>query len=141
MSDQLGIFPAREDQLVYILDALARRADELGVLDSRRAKLYVVLEELFLNTVRHGGVTGSLEAAIVLEREDDVVRLIYEDSSHPHNPFLHHDRRVLTEEGAERRVGGLGVILVVGLATTAHYVRASDRNRVTLTFGLPPLSS
>ena len=65
MGTQLGIFPAREEQLAHLLEALAHRAAALGVADSRCAKLNVVVEELFLNTVRHGGGAESLEAVIV----------------------------------------------------------------------------
>ena len=135
MTTPLGSFPARVDELATILDALATRAIELAVPDAVRDKLSLMVEELFLNTVHYGGA-GVLLATLALERLPDTVHLIYEDNGRAYDPFAHANRETLTEDSAGRRIGGLGVILIEGLASATHYERLADRNRIQLTLTL-----
>ncbi|MBI2801550.1 MAG: ATP-binding protein [Gammaproteobacteria bacterium] len=126
-------------ELGKVLDALAARAEALSLPAPLIAKLNLVVEELFLNTMHHGEFdTPFREVEISLERLAASVRLTYEDSGQPYDPFAGVDRRVLTESSAGRRVGGLGVLLVEGLADTACYERLPHRNRIELTFALTP---
>ena len=138
MSADLGCFQAKADQLDTIRDALAARATALALPDRLCATLSLILEELFLNTVHHGSADQVPIASLTLEQLPRVVQLRYEDSGRAHDPFADVDRSVLAETGAARRVGGLGVILIETLADTAHYERRAERNRITLTFAVPP---
>ena len=98
-------------------------------------KIEIVLEELFLNSAHYGAVAAtSPTARVKLLTEAGAVTLIYEDNGQPYDSFAAADRSVLTETGANRRVGGLGVILVDGLASTAEYSRHREWNRIVLTF-------
>lgn len=138
MSADLGYFQVREDELDNIRDALAARALALALPDRLYATLSLVLEELFLNTVHHASANEAPIAWLTLEQLPSAVQLRYEDSGRAYDPFAHVDRTVLAETGAARRVGGLGVILIESLADTAHYERRAKRNRITLTFAVPP---
>ena len=138
MSADLGYFQAKADQLDTIRDALAARATALALPDRLCATLSLILEELFLNTVHHGSADQVPIASLTLEQLPRAVQLRYEDSGRAHDPFADVDRSVLAETGAARRVGGLGVILIETLADTAHYERRAERNRITLTFAVPP---
>ena len=138
MSADLGCFQAKADQLDTIRDALAARATALALPDRLCATLSLILEELFLNTVHHGSTDEVPIASLTLEQLPRAVQLRYEDSGRAHDPFADVDRSVLAETGAARRVGGLGVILIETLADTAHYERRAERNRITLTFAVPP---
>ena len=139
MSFQLNGFLAGADELDKVLAALAALAATLALPALLIDKLNLIVEELFLNTVQHGDVDGDFHSvAISLERLPGSVQLTYEDSGQPYDPFALVDRRVLTETGAARRVGGLGMLLIEGLANTAHYERLPQRNRIELTFALAP---
>ncbi|MGH8598443.1 MAG: ATP-binding protein, partial [Gammaproteobacteria bacterium] len=85
-----------------------------------------------LNTIKYGGETELI--SLTLENQTDALHLVYEDQGVAYNLFEMTDRSVLEEPGAERRVGGLGILLIEGLATTADYARVGDTNRITLTF-------
>lgn len=138
MSADLGCFPARVDELDNIRDALVARAIALALPDRLRATLSLILEELFLNTVHHGSADEVPIASLTLEQLPRAVQLRYEDSGRAHDPFADVARAVLAEAGAARRIGGLGVILIESLADTTHYERRAERNRITLTFAVPP---
>jgi anti-sigma regulatory factor (Ser/Thr protein kinase) len=93
----------------------------------------LVLEELFVNTVKHGHAGGS-DAPVWIALAGDGARLTvtYEDFAPPFNP-LSRERREALEALANRREGGLGVILTQGLTTNTDYAYLFGRNRIHLT--------
>jgi serine/threonine-protein kinase RsbW len=97
-------------------------------------KANLVVEELFLNTVKHGHRGGSdAPVWITLEASDGEVSLTYEDRAPPFNPFAAHTRELLEALAETRREGGLGVILAHGLTASADYAYVFGRNRIRLT--------
>lgn len=127
-------------ELPNLLDALSTEGSRLQFDRALAAKLAIAVEELFLNTVKHGDGSVTL-VTLQLEAVPDSVKLIFEDLGQAYNPFMRLDRSVLDERGAERRIGGLGVLLLEGLATSVHYQRDNEINRIELTFArVPPAS-
>jgi len=93
-----------------------------------------VLEELFLNTVKHGHRGGSdAPVWIRLTANDGQVSLTYEDRAPPFNPFARATREMLEALAETRREGGLGVLLAHGLTASAEYAYLYGRNRIQLT--------
>ena len=130
-------FRASEQELGTLLAQVAALANQLGLATSLTFTLELILEELFLNTV-HYGIRDTVDSHVYLSvhATSEAVRLIYEDYGIAYDPFTAVDRSVLDEEKDARRVGGLGILLVEGLATTAHYTRIDDHNRIELSFAL-----
>jgi anti-sigma regulatory factor (Ser/Thr protein kinase) len=97
-------------------------------------KTNLVVEELFLNTVKHGH-RGGADAPVwlTLTSEDGQVSLAYEDNAPPFNPFARATREMLEALAETRREGGLGVILAHGLTSSADYAYVFGRNRIKLT--------
>ena len=97
-------------------------------------KANLVVEELFLNTVKHGHRGGSdAPVWITLAAEGGRVSLGYEDAAPPFNPFAQATREMLEALAETRREGGLGVILAHGLTASADYAYLFGRNRIRLT--------
>ena len=97
-------------------------------------KANLVIEELFLNTVKHGHRGGSEAPVwITLSASDGEVSLTYEDRAPPFNPFSRATREMLEALAETRREGGLGVILAHGLTASADYSYVFGRNRIRLT--------
>ena len=96
-------------------------------------KTNLVVEELFLNTVKHGHRGGS-DAPVWLTLTADAgkVSRAYEDSAPPFNPFARATREMLEALAETRREGGLGVILAHGLTSSADYAYVFGRNRIRL---------
>ena len=132
-------FRANEDELGELLAQIAAHAKRLGLKPALTLKLELILEELFLNTVRYGtrGIVDSY-VYLSLHASSETVRLIYEDYGLAYDPFAATDRSVLEETQATRRVGGLGVVLVEGLAQALRYARVGDCNRIELSFAVVP---
>ncbi len=69
---------------------------------------------------------------VAFEVGQDGIELTYEDAAPPYDPFA---ALSPPDEGAaveDRRVGGLGVLLVAAMAEQVRYRRAGDRNRISL---------
>jgi anti-sigma regulatory factor (Ser/Thr protein kinase) len=97
-------------------------------------KTNLVVEELFLNTVKHGHRGGSdAPVWITLAADGGRVSLAYEDAAPPFNPFARATREMLEALVETRREGGLGVILAHGLTASADYSYVFGRNRIRLT--------
>lgn len=100
-----------------------------------RHKLTLIVEELFTNTVNHGGA-GEGEALVFVTLEEDTgyVRLVFEDTAPQFDPLAAGGLGDPTTSITERRVGGLGLFLALGLTQHADYSYADGRNRLRLRF-------
>src|SRR3954465_243184 len=82
-----------------------------------RADVRLVLEELLVNTVRHGypdGREGTID--IHLEIRADTVRLELRDDAEAFDPLLH-EPPDLPGDLADREIGGLGLHLARSIAS------------------------
>lgn len=127
------VFPARLlafEQVKALIDEFGEAA-ELGRED--RHKLTLIVEELFTNTVNHGH-RGDSDAPVFITFEEDQgdVHLIYEDSAPPFDPLAAGKRTDIESTVKERRVGGLGVFITIGLTEQADYSYVEGRNRICL---------
>lgn len=96
-------------------------------------KTNLVIEELFLNTVKHGNRGGSdAPIWITLTSDQGKISLAYEDNAPPFNPFARATREMLEALAETRREGGLGVILAHGLTSSTDYAYIFGRNRIRL---------
>lgn len=102
-------------------------------------KTNLVVEELFLNTVKHGHRGGSdAPVWIRLTAEDGEVSLTFEDNAPPFNPFAQATREMLEALAETRREGGLGVLLAHGLTASADYAYLFGRNRIRIKVAQSP---
>lgn len=127
-------FPAQLrafEQVKALIDEFAE-ATRLGRED--RHKLTLIVEELFTNTVTHGH-RGDSNAPVQISLEDTAagVQLTYEDSAPQFDPLAASRRTDIDSTINERRVGGLGVFLTIGLANGADYRFVEGHNRILLT--------
>ena len=130
----MGMFPSRLDAWknarAFIEDFC--RTAQIPRDSGLRANL--VIEELFLNTVKHGHRGGSEAPVwITLSASGGEISLTYEDRAPPFNPFAAATREMLEALAETRREGGLGVILAHGLTASADYAYIFGRNRIRIT--------
>jgi anti-sigma regulatory factor (Ser/Thr protein kinase) len=120
------------DEVRALIDQFAEAA---GLVREDRHKLTLIVEELFTNTVNHGS-TGQGEALVFVTLEEDVnyLRLIFEDTASQFDPLAAGGLGDPTISITERRVGGLGLFLALGLTQHADYSYADGRNRLRLRF-------
>jgi anti-sigma regulatory factor (Ser/Thr protein kinase) len=88
--------------------------------------LNLVLEELFINAVRHGGCEG-MEKSVQIRMEADGkdVRVEFRDRGKAFDPNT-------APPPDPSRIGGLGIHLVRELTRDFQYERSGDWNRMTM---------
>jgi anti-sigma regulatory factor (Ser/Thr protein kinase) len=97
-------------------------------------RLNLVLEELFTNTVRHGhGGDCDAPVWVSLARESGRVRMTYEDTAPPFNPYAGLAAQSPDATLEMRKLGGLGVLLTREMAASRDYAYVFGRNRIRLT--------
>jgi anti-sigma regulatory factor (Ser/Thr protein kinase) len=119
------MFLARLTELRTIGAFVEEFCAQTGVARDRCLRLNVVLEELFINTVRHGH-RGDCDAPvwISVRAQPNQVDLTYEDTTAPFNPLAYTAR--------PGKIGGLGVLLTRELTAAREYAYLFGRNRIRL---------
>lgn len=121
------------DEVRHLVGTFAALA---GLASPEASRLELVLEELFVNSVRHGhgGECDSLIGA-TLRREADGVFLRYEDTAPPFDPLSAAPPAFGADPDA-RSVGGLGIHIARTWALRVEYRREGELNVVELVFPL-----
>ena len=100
--------------------------------------LNLVLEELFMNTIRHGGCRDQAAAARVqLRVAGGAVELAYTDRGIPFNPLDAPPARI-DAPLEERQPGGLGIHLVRQIMSDVRYRRTDGENQLTMSPRMEP---
>ncbi len=141
MTMSLGIiyrFPADMAALSAILaqlENLCPQSDKTLV-----QKATTSIEELFTNSVCYGlrGEGGTADIGLSVVEQGGILHVHYEDGFQAFDPFQGLDA-VEEQSGQtieQRPVGGLGRLIVRGLADQATYSREGGINRIDLCFSL-----
>src|SRR5215469_16253248 len=96
-------------------------ARENGLPDGERARLLIILEELFTNAVAYGYAPGAIGGiTVTLQRERCRLVIDFVDDGQPFDPlaFPEPDLDVPKEE---RAIGGLGIHFVRSFVDEARY--------------------
>lgn len=134
---RMAMFPARFDALGQVNAFLEDFCRQAAIGREQCLRLNLVLEELFTNTVQHGhGGNCDAPVWVLLAFDPPAMRLTYEDSAPPFNPYAQ-VRRVADDTPLEaRRIGGLGVEMTRQLARAWDYAYLYGRNRIELALDL-----
>ena len=106
---------------------------EAGLPPGISQKLGIILDDLLNNTISYGfNDEAEHEIEIRIEHADGRLVIKVSDDGIPFNPFdqVGPDTTLSVEE---RKIGGLGVLLVKEMTNSQAYQRLSNRNIVTLT--------
>ena len=120
------------------LRELDRLADQIGRFCSAHAlgndvafELNLVLEELFVNSVRHGGCESVHNAVRVRLGVAAAIALEYRDRGRPFDPTSA-PAPDIDAPLEQRSPGGLGIHLVRQLMREVEYRREGDWNQITM---------
>lgn len=129
-------FAPSGDSLTQVFDFLARHCDELAIGADLRLKLQLAAEELFTNIIKYAGDPQGAPVLIGLQRLERAIDLTIEDHGAPFNPFEQTAGPSAEAALEDRKVGGLGLLLVQSLASATTYRRVGETNCVRLSFAL-----
>ena len=104
-----------------------------GLPHDERARLLIILEELFTNAVEYGYSTDAAGGSITVTLRRKRARLVIDfvDDGQPFDPLALPEPDFDTAED-ERSVGGLGVHIVRSLVDEACYRHEDGRNHLRL---------
>jgi len=119
-------------ELERLTAEIARFCRENSLGEEVEFQLNLVLEELFVNTVRHGGCAGAKDSTRVrLLAGADGVDVTFADRGVPFDPTLAPAAKVdLPLE--ERHAGGMGIHLVREIMRDLRYQRSGEWNQIRM---------
>ena len=126
---RLEAFDAIRESLEACVAALHWQADDIH-------RCTLILEELFTNSVKYGTPEGAGNQVYlsITSNADRSIALTYEDRAPPHDPFAEVSTAHTNPSLDLRRVGGLGVPLILRLTEQARHTVLPVGNRITLIF-------
>lgn len=124
------------DELPEMLAAVRDFANGLPLSAERRSELELAVEEVLVNICSHAYPHGRGAVSLSCSLNPEGLVVAVEDEGLPFSlPAAASPD--LTGDIDERRVGGLGVLLVRSLTDAVRYRREDDRNHLELVFALP----
>jgi anti-sigma regulatory factor (Ser/Thr protein kinase) len=129
-----AMFPARLTELRRLGGFLEGFCAVRDIEREHCLRLNLVLEELFVNTVKHGH-RGDCDAPVwvSLAAEPAAVHVTYEDTAPAFNPYARLPAKAPDDTHEMSKIGGLGVLLTRELAAKRDYAYLFGRNRIRLT--------
>jgi serine/threonine-protein kinase RsbW/sigma-B regulation protein RsbU (phosphoserine phosphatase) len=119
-------------EISRIRDTVAQFCRDEGLAPELEDDLCLALEEIVINVIRYAYPdNGQHEISLRLNLENTCVSMSVEDDGVEFNP-LNAPEPDLTSPIHERRVGGLGILLVRKLMDSVEYQRAGGRNHLTM---------
>jgi serine/threonine-protein kinase RsbW len=131
VTTRMAMFPSRVPEWKHARAFIEAFCAAAALPREACLRMNLVVEELFMNTVKHGHGGGSdAPVWITLAAREGRMELTYEDFAPPFNPFAPERREMLEALAETRREGGLGVMLAHGLAAKSEYAYLFGRNRI-----------
>ncbi len=119
-------------ELARLIRELESYCEANGLAGDAQFQLTLALDELFTNSVRHGGCKGIAGAVeVCLEPVDQALRVEFRDRGTPFNP-LDVPPPNLKATLEERAQGGLGVHFVRQMMRNLQYDRCGEWNRLSM---------
>ena len=129
----MGMFQSRPESWRKARAFIEDFGKGAGLARDSTLRANLVIEELFVNTVKHGHRGGSDAVVwITLALRGDRVAVDYEDHAAPFNPFGRPPDELRVPPPHAHVEGGLGVILANALAASVDYAYVFGRNRIRL---------
>lgn len=124
------------ENLVRLASFISECARDLGVTPERAGELQVVLEEAFVNICRYAYAEGpgNVEVNCLSEGGNTVIEII--DSGIPFD-ITAQELPDITADVHERKIGGMGCLLIRKLVDRVIYRRVGDKNILRFTCLFP----
>jgi sigma-B regulation protein RsbU (phosphoserine phosphatase) len=122
-------------ELGRVKQEVTRMLTRLSPSQQNLADTLLIVEEVLSNIVRHGhGGEGGHEILLDVNHTDGMLTLRFEDSAPAFDPTAHTRAPAAQpdDDGEAMPMGGVGIVLVRGMAETVDYQRRDGRNCLTV---------
>jgi len=123
------MFKAQVEDFPTLIGWLEETFPDMSMAD--RAKLNVVVEEIFANIVNYAYPEGNGNVLVELAKDDDFVELTFKDKGIPYNP-LKNEEPDITLSASDRQIGGLGILIVKKTMDFVYYKFENGQNILTI---------
>ena len=120
-------FQPIQGRTLDIIDAIIHTPEVMSLHVNMQGIIRLVVEELVVNIVNY---SGSDYLDVEIKREKDGITMQYRDGGVPFNP-LEKERPDISLPMEQRKIGGLGIYLVVTKMDTAEYEYTNGENVFT----------
>ncbi len=117
------------DNVPILTEYIENVLNENGASMDTVIKMNIALDEIYSNIVKFSGASY---AKITCEVEGDYAVLCFEDDGIPYNPLEKEDADI-TLSAEERKIGGLGILMVKKSMDRVEYRNEDGKNIFTLT--------
>ncbi len=130
------ILQAQTGNLDHAVSFVTQCAKSHGFSEDRTRTIGLVVEEAFVNVCMYAYEKDTGRIEITCNHETASGRLLIEilDSGRPFNPLCSVPLLDQNADIKNRRIGGLGILIIIQMTDQVSYDRVGEFNRLTLTF-------
>ena len=131
------IFPAQQDQLEQVQRFVEEQVEQYECPDKVKFQLAVAVEEIFVNIAHyayHPEQAGTATIRCCVGGDPLQVTIQFLDNGKPFNPLAKEDADI-TLSAEERRIGGLGILMVKKSMDRMSYDYTGGKNILTIEKG------
>ena len=128
------IFPAQQDQLEGVQQFIEEQMEQYSCPDKVKFQLAVAVEEIFVNIAHYAyqpEQAGTATVRCCVGGDPLQVTIQFLDNGTPFNPLAKEDADI-TLSAEERRIGGLGILMVKKSMDTVDYAYEDGKNTLTI---------
>jgi serine/threonine-protein kinase RsbW len=126
-------FPAKLEQLYPMLDFISLIAEDQGFEKQEIGKIQMASEEALVNVIHYAYPDGAGDLEIICSIvEKDILEIIVKDEGLPFNPLEDSEEVDINATAEQRRIGGLGVLMIRKFMDHVGYQRVDNSNVLTM---------
>ena len=128
------IFPAQQEQLEQVQRFIEEQVEQYNCPDKVKFQLEVAVEEIFVNIAHYAyrpEQAGTATVRCCVGGDPIQVTIQFLDNGTPFNPLAKKDADI-TLSAEERRIGGLGILMVKKSMHTVDYTYEDGKNILTI---------
>jgi len=119
--------PARMEHLESLIGFVAACAREHGVPPKIVSKIELAAEEALVNIIRYAYPDKPGEVEVTCHKDENAFTVIFRDWGIPFDPVTRPDPNTHLSL-AERRIGGMGILLIKRMIPEVRYERKDQAN-------------
>lgn len=112
-------------------DFIEEQLDKVGFDNSAKFKILTACEEIIVNVMNYAYSEGDGDLMVTIGDSVDSIKITFSDDGVPFNPLDKPDADV-TLALEDRKIGGLGILMVKKLMDDVYYEYKDKRNVLTI---------
>lgn len=127
------IIAATTENWKIVMEAIEELLDKENCPSKTKFQILTAAEEVYVNiaSYAYGDQTGDAEIEMSFDEASKIFTLSFSDSGVPYNPLEKEDADI-TLSAEERKIGGLGILMIKKLIDDVRYEYSGGKNHLVL---------